>query len=257
MSGEFDKASAQNAHKSPNLSLPPVYRTVVLDECAGAARIHAAKLAAAGSEAGLFVWRPAADRIDCAVLLRPEDEAKRVLPVVLVAALALLEALGAAGPAALAADLVWPGGIRINSGHAGGIALDLGPGDPPEWAVVSAVLRKTAEPGTEAGERPDVTCLADEGFAEVADEDIVEAFARHFLVWMDRWEEDGFGPIARRWLHCARWGGGEAVLDIGGELIAGDIQDIDESGSLVLETQSGRRVLPLTAELLAGGPAEI
>jgi BirA family biotin operon repressor/biotin-[acetyl-CoA-carboxylase] ligase len=256
MSGEFDKASARNADTAPNLSLPPIYRVVVVDDTVDEARAHAAKLAAEGGEAGLFVWRPAADRIDCAILLRPEDEIRQILPVALIGSLALLEALGAAGPAALAADLVWPATVRINSGHAGGIALDLGPGDPPEWAVVSAVLRKTGEPGVEGGERPDVTCLADEGFAEVADSDIAEAYARHFLVWMDRWEEGGIAPIARRWLHCARWSGAEAVLNMGGELVAGAIRDIDDAGSLVLETKDGRRILPLTPALLAGDPAE-
>lgn len=236
------------------IDLPPIYRPVILQEGDGDARRHAAKLAAEGGEAGVFVWRPAADRIDCAVVLRPEDAVEQVLPVVLVASLALLEALGTAGPAALAADLVWPAGVRVNSGHAGGIALDLGSGDPPEWAVLSVALRKTREAGVEGGERPDVTCLVDEGFAEVPDSAIVEAFARHFLVWMDRWQEEGIRPVARQWLHCARWSGGETVLAVDGELVAGIIEDIDDNGGLVLEASDGKRVLPLLPASLSRDP---
>ena len=228
---------------------------MILEQAGGDARVHAARLAADGGEAGLFVWRPAADRIDCAVLLRPEEDSAEIMPVVLVASLALLDAVGTAGPAAVASDLVWPAGLRINSGLAGGIALDLGPGDSPDWAVLTATLRKTGESGAEGGERPDVTSLREEGFADVEDRDLVEAFARHVLVWMDRWEEQGLAPVARHWLHRARAHGADTVLMIGAELIAGSILDLDESGGLVLDTAKGRRVLPLEPGLLAGDPA--
>ena len=238
------------------LNLPPLYQAVVLTEPDADARAHAARLAAAGGEAGLFVWRPAADRIECAVVLRPEEDVGQVMPVVLVAALALLDAVGTAGPPAVASDLVWPAGLRINDGLVGGIALDLGPGDSPGWAVVTAMLRKTGEPGVEGGERPDVTALHDEGFADMADRDLIEAFARHFLVWMDRWQEQGLAPIARQWLHRARANGADMVLIIGDALIAGSILDLDDSGGLVLDTAGGRRVLSLEPGLLAGRPAE-
>ena len=239
------------------LNLPPLYEAVILSEPGGDARAHAARLAADGGESGLFVWRPAAERIDCAVVLRPEEDVAQVMPVVLVASLALLDAVGTAGPAAVASDLVWPAGLRVNSGLAGGIALDLGPGDSPGWAVVSATLRKTGEPGAEGGERPGVTALGDEGFADMADRDLVEAFARHFLVWMDRWEEQGLAPISRHWLHRATSGGADTVLMIGEELIAGSILDLDDSGGLVLDTAKGRRLLPLEPGLLARNPADL
>jgi biotin-(acetyl-CoA carboxylase) ligase len=236
------------------LNLPPLYEAVILDEPDGDARAHAARLAADGGEAGLFVWRPAADRIDCAVVLRPEEEIAQVMPVVLVASLALLDAVGTAGPAAVAADLVWPAGLRINSGLCGGIALDLGPGGNPDWALVSAVLRKAGAPGVEGGERPDVTALHAEGFADMEDRALVEAFARHFLVWMDRWQEGGLAPVARHWLHRATANGGDTVLMVGAELIAGSIEDLDDSGGLVLDTASGRQTLPLEPGLLAKNP---
>lgn len=237
------------------LNLPPLYESVILTEPGADARAHAARLAADGGEAGLFVWRPAADRIECAVVLRPEEDVGQVMPVVLVAALALLDAVGTAGPPAVASDLVWPAGLRINDGLAGGIALDLAPGDNPGWAVVTAMLRKIGEPGIEGGERPDVTALHDEGFADMPDIALVEAFARHFLVWMDRWQEQGLAPIARYWLHRATANGRDAVTIVGGELIAGSILDLDDSGGLVLDTAAGRRVLPLEAGLLARDPA--
>lgn len=238
-----------------NLNLPPLYDAVVLADAAADPAAYARAAGGAGAEAGLFAWRPAADRIEFAVLLRPEEDATRVMPVVLVASLALLDAVGSAGPAAVVSDLVWPAGLRINSGMAGGIALDLGPGDVPGWAVVSAMLRKTGEPGAEGGERPDVTSLHAEGFAAMEDRALVEAFARHFLVWMDRWQEGGLAPVARHWLYRATANGADTVLMAGAELIAGTILDLDDSGGLVLDTAAGRRTLPLEAFLLAQGSA--
>jgi biotin-(acetyl-CoA carboxylase) ligase len=236
------------------LNLPPLFETVILTDASVNARAHAARLAADGGEAGLFVWRPAADCIDCAILLRPEEARAQVMPVVLVASLALLDGLGSAGPAAVGADLVWPAGLRVNSGLCGGIALGLGPGDKPEWAVVVVDLRKSSTPGIEGGERPDVTTLHNEGFADMADRDLVEAFARHFLVWMDRWEEQGLAPIARHWLHCARSVSKDTVLMIGDELIAGTIEGLDDIGGLSLDTANGRRILPLEPDLLVRSP---
>jgi biotin-(acetyl-CoA carboxylase) ligase len=239
------------------LNLPPLYVAVILNDSGADARAHATRLAAEGGEAGLFVWRPAADRIDCAIVLRPEEAGAQVMPVVLVASLALLDAVGSAGPAAVGADLVWPAALRVNSGLCGGIALDLGPGDDPEWAVVSVILRKTGAPGAEGDERPDLTALFNEGFADMADRDLVEAFARHFLVWMDRWREQGLAPVARRWLHCARSMGEDTVLMIGNELIAGAIEGLDDAGGLILDTAGGRRVLPLEPGLLSRNSADI
>ena len=237
------------------LDLPPVYEAVTLDAGGEDPRAHARRLAAAGGEAGLFVWRPSAARLDCAVVLRPQDAADGLLPVALVAAVAMLDALGRAGPAAVAADLVWPATIRINGGAVGGIALDLGPGEAPEWMVVSAALRRAGIPDIEAGERPDLTSLAEEGFGAVSDRAILEAFARYFLVWMDRWEEGGFSAVAPHWLQRARSAGGDTVIEYGGELVAGGIEGLDDSGALLLDAAQRPR-LALEAQLLAPDPAK-
>lgn len=240
--------------KSAELNLPPVYDAVVLADGAENPRNHACRLADAGAEAGLFVWRPSGERIECALVLRPDETVAQILPVALVASVALLDALGAAGPPAVACDLVWPATVRINGGVAGGVALDIAPGERPEWAVVSAALCKMGEAEFEAGDRPDRTSLADEGFGDMADHQLIEAYARYFLVWMDRWEDSGLGAIVPHWLQRARSQGPDTVIFLGDELIAGTIEDLDEAGALVLACASGNRALRLTPELLAGLP---
>ncbi len=233
------------------LSLPPPYQLEVLAGGDVDARARARRLAADGAEAGTLVWRPDADRLDCAVVLRPEETGEQVLPVHLVAALALSDAIGAVGPPAVASDLVWPGSVRVNGGLVGDIAVDLDPGagvrDVPGWAVVAADIRITPEAGIEGGERPNVTCLEDEGFAGVSARALTESFARYLLVWMDRWEQQGLASVSRHWLHRATAQDGETVLLLGDELIAGTIERLDEAGGLHLETGNGRRRLTLEA----------
>lgn len=239
------------------LGLPPLYRGLVLDGAVGGARAQACRMAAEGAAAATLLWRPDADRLDCAVVLRPEAAAAQVLPVVLVAALALSDAIGTVAPPAVATDLVWPASVRVNGGLVGGVTVDLeggvGPQDGPAWAVLAAEVRIAPEPDTEGGERPDVTCLAAEGFAGMDARPLAEAFARHLLVWMDRWEDHGLAPIARHWLHRATARNRDTVLMLGAELIAGTIESLDDAGSLHLETAAGRRTLTLDSWRRAQG----
>lgn len=234
---------------SAGLSLPPIYRAVVLAEGDPSGPERARDLAAAGAETATFVWRPDPDRLDCAVVLRPEETGAEMLPVVLVAALALSDAIGAVGPPAIASDFAWPGSVRVNGGLVGGIAVDLAPGaglaQVPDWAVVAADVSIAGEAGIEGGERPDVTSLEAEGFAGVDALGLAETFARYLLVWMDRWQEQGLAPICRHWLHRATAREPDTVLLLEGELVAGRIERLDESGCLHLETSRGRRRLTL------------
>jgi len=237
------------------LNLPPPYRAVVLAGADEDARSHAGRLAADGAAAGTLVWRPDAERLDCAVVLRPEETGEQVLPAVLVAALALSDAIGAVGPPAVASDFVWPDSVRVNGGLVGVVAVALEPASLrriPDWAVAAADIRIAPETGIEGGERPDVTCLEAEGFGAVGARELAEAFARYLLVWMDRWEEQGLAPIARHWLHRMTARNRETVVLLGGERVAGAIATLDETGRLHLETGRGRRQLTLAAWYEAG-----
>lgn len=233
-------------------SLPPLYTLVALEGDEGA-REHACLLAAEGVEAGHFVWAAREDRFDCAVVLRPDDSPDKARPAVLVAALALFDAVGVVAPAGLNADLAWPGLLRVNGGVAGGITLRAGPvADEDgvlEWLVVAARLRMDIEGGQESGDRPDITWLRQEGCAEVETHVLAEAFGRYFLSWMDRWENDGFEPVARSWMNRATTNSGDAVLTLGSELIAGTIEGLDDAGGLILDTSSGQRILSLAHAL--------
>ena len=235
-------------------SLPPIYTLRVVEDDGDSSREVARLRAGDGAEAGEFVWAAREDRFDCAVVLRPDESVDAAQHIVLIAALSLIDALGATVPAGIEADIVWPGKIRVNGGMAGGGSMDFGPdGDAGrfEWLVAGAWLRIHPQDDREGGERPDITSLREEGCADIDSRWLAETFGKAFLSWMDRWRYDGFGPIRGAWMNWATIHGDETVLTIGPELLAGRIEGLDDDGGLILETSSGMRTLPLTREQAA------
>lgn len=238
-----------------NLSLPPLYEPVLMPASAPDAKTHARQLAASGAQAGTFVWDDRDDFLDCALVLRPEVSADAVRPAILVAALALSDATGSVAESAVPSELIWPGEIRLNRGTVASVSLDLADtaddSQTPSWAVIALSVTIAGRPGEEGGERMDQTSLRQEGLGDITSRMLAEAFARYFLSWMDQWENEGLAPIARNWMDRATSTGKDVVMMIGGELIAGAVEEIDGSGGLVLETSQGRRVFHLADVLSA------
>jgi hypothetical protein len=77
---------------------------------------------------------------------------------------------------------------------------------------------------------PLVTALEEEGFTDVLSNQLVESFARHFMVAIDSWQEDGFGAVAKNYL---------ARLSIE----KGLRRDIDENGDLLVRRMSQAEVV--------------
>ena len=205
--------------------LPPLYRAVVLD-AAGDAFVEAQARACAGAEPGTLLWSARDDRLDCAVILEPEHPLSQSLPVHYVALLGLGDALGALLPPTVAVTFDWPDRVAVNGGTVGGVRLaaaDADAAEAPAWMVVGAGLAM-ADDDDAPGRNPGRTTLGAEGGAGVAPVDLVEAFARHFLVWLNRWQDDGFGPVRQAWLKRAAGSGGRVagLDDFGGLLLIED-----------------------------------
>ena len=186
------------------LSLPPPYRAVIV--AAGRSPAAEGRAAAiAGDDEGAVFWVDRADRLDCALILKPERPRRETLPVIYVAALAFADALGVFAPPPTPIGFGWPGEILIDGGRAGSLSLACAPSAPtviPAWAVLGFDLALTAGSG-EPGRAPTQTCIADEGFEGFTAAAQIEGFSRHFLVWLNRWDVDGLAPIAAEWSRRA------------------------------------------------------
>jgi BirA family transcriptional regulator, biotin operon repressor / biotin---[acetyl-CoA-carboxylase] ligase len=197
------------------------------------------KIAADGAEAGTLLWSIGQEACECAVVLAPEQSLEASLPVVLIAMLALGDALGSLVPPLVAVTFGWPDRIEVNGRVVGGVRMASAPGNvpsgPPEWLVIGfgIALRPPSGEG-EPGEHGHRTTLADEGCGEVGTVDLLEAFARHFLAWINRWQEDGVGPVVRAWMSRATGLGKPVEIEVGGHKRQGTFTGLAESGAMRL-----------------------
>jgi BirA family biotin operon repressor/biotin-[acetyl-CoA-carboxylase] ligase len=197
------------------LSVPPVYRTIAI--ATGDDPVPAAcQMAADGADPATLLWSLRNDRVDCAVVLGPEKPLAESLLVSYVMSNATGDALGVLLPPIVAVTFGWPDRIVVNGAIAGGIrvvaASTESAQDVPAWMVAGLTLALQPESDDAPGLDPDRTTLRDEGCAEVETSHIIESFSRHLLYWMDRWEEEGFGPVKDSWLaRAANYGSNEAM----------------------------------------------
>jgi BirA family transcriptional regulator, biotin operon repressor / biotin---[acetyl-CoA-carboxylase] ligase len=196
------------------------------------------QVAAEGAEAGTVLWSIGQDRCQAAVVLAPEHPLEDSLPVVLVAMLGLGDALGALLPPVVALTVGWPDRIELNGAVVGGVRMASArtekPGDIPDWLVVGYDLASQRRPEDgEAGHRPGHTTLADEG-CEVACIDLIEHFGRHFLAWINRWQEDGVAPVRQAWLSRAAGLSSSIEVASGAHRKQGIFTGLTDTGSIRL-----------------------
>ena len=241
--------------------LPPPYRLVTLasDVDLGS---EARRMAVEGADDGTLLWVTRDDKLNCAVILRPDEPLERSVLVTYVAMLGLNDGLGIVVPAMTEITFRWPNRIEANGADAGAIGLDLpegvASGSVPDWLVVLVTVAVAPPVGSDAelpGPPPDsdATTLRWEGCGNLIPVDVLEPFSRHFLTWVNRWQDDGFEPIRARWLHHAPAHGETIDIDVSGEKVAGTFVGIDDDGALILDSEGVSRRVDLRDALCGQG----
>jgi biotin-(acetyl-CoA carboxylase) ligase len=247
----LEKRRSTLKHNTHALDLPPPFRPVVLREV-GDAFAHAC---AHGAElgAGTLVFVGRFDLAEFAVVLEPDEPLAAARCVFYAAMVALADALAALAPPEKPITIAWPDTIHIDRGLIGGGRLAwperAKENAVPDWLAFGAAIRTVSTSG-EPGLHPFATALEDEGFSDVRSERLVEGFARHLMVALDRWQEGGFASVAQEY---------KAKL----EPSSGARRDIEENGDLRIERagkpverQSLRSTLkaPSWLDAKTGGP---
>ena len=203
--------------------------------------------AATGCDAGLVVYRLAADRIGAALVLAPEVTLGDAMAMLPLAGVAFQHALGSLAPPEVAVHLDWTGGIRVNGASCGRLrvaASDADPGAVPDWLIVGFELPLLL-PSEDGGLTPDQTVLFAEGCADVDPGTLVETWARHALNWIARWESEGPAPLHSDWRGLAHGMGEEITL----RGRTGTFLGIDERFGLLLRDAEATHLIPLTTLL--------
>jgi hypothetical protein len=83
----------------------------------------------------------------------------------------------------------------------------------------------------ESGLRPLSAALEQEGFDDLGSGRLVESFARHLMVALDAWQEQGFGEIAKNYLaRLVPESGVRRDIAENGDLLVRRVTDREEAG---------------------------
>lgn len=207
---------------SPALDLPPPYRLITLREV-GDAFAHA-KAVAAEQGAGTLVHVGRFDLVEFAVVLEPEEPLRTARRAFYAGMVALRDALLVHAPPERAITFTWPDAVHVDSGLIGGGRLawpaETDENEPPDWLVFGATVRTVAMGEDEAGLRPLIAALQEEGFDDVGSGRLVESFARHLMVAIDAWQAGEFATVTRKFVErLSLEKGAIPALDGNGDLL--------------------------------------
>jgi biotin-(acetyl-CoA carboxylase) ligase len=204
-----------------------------------------------GTDSGLLAWSLSSERLRTALVLAPEVALEPAMAAFCACAVGLQNALGVLAPPESAVHLDWSGGIRLNGGHVGGLHVAASTRDPaavPDWMVIGLELTLVLPDTLEPGQTPAWTALDQEGCIEVDPVQLLEAWARHTLVWLNALEEPGGrAALHREWRGLA-WNLGKPIaLAFEGRRIEGLFQGVDENFGMLLKCENGTRLIPLSS----------
>ena len=233
--------------------LPPAYRLVALEEIDSTSS-EAKRLAEAGAEDGTLVWArcqtggygrqgrawsSASGNLFLSLIVRPDCPLSAAAQFSFVAAVALGDAFGSVAPPMIEVTYKWPNDVLLNGRKAAGILLE-SKGDAQQnldWLVIGIGANVSSYP-PEA--RLPATSLHFEGCpTSVSAVDLLEAFARHMLSWINIWLDDGFGPVRHAWLRHAQGLKEEIEVRLPHETLHGTFADLDPEGTLLLNLADG------------------
>lgn len=233
--------------------LPPAYRLVQLDEV-DSTNSEAKRRASEGAEDGTLVWArrqtagygrqgrhwdSAEGNLYLSVVTRPDCALAEAAQLSFLTALALGDAVGSVVPPMIEVTYKWPNDVLFNGRKGAGILLESKGNDAGglEWLVIGVGANVTSFP-TEA--RFPATSLHFEGCpTSVAAVDLLEAFSRHLLTWINDWLDGGFAAARQAWLNHAQGLSEEIEVRLPADTLRGRFEGLDPDGALQLAMPDG------------------
>lgn len=221
-------------------------------EVSGAADVFetACAKAAMGCDAGLIVYNLGRNSLSAALVFAPEVALSRAMAMLPTCGVGFQNALGALAPPEVAVHLEWDGTIRVNGARCGvfrAFASQNEAAQCPDWLVVGFSLPLWPE-SDHPGETPNDTALYAEGCVDVEAPRLLEAWARHTLNWINRWEQDGARALHDEWRGLVH-GVGEPIER---NDLSGTFMGVDEDFGMLLRDDAGEtHLIPLTCLLEA------
>lgn len=206
--------------------------------------------------AGDVLWKKSYEVVDLAIVLEPDIPLEKAVQMIPLTMVACGDSLGALTPPQVGVSFKWPNMIKVNYGNVGLVRAmaDMrakSTGGAPDWLIIGLTIRlrhnsKKFEPGS----NPDITALAEEGCPDLTCSKFIESFSRHFLTWINYWQDDGFKPVHAAWLFRATDQKQETVFEFGEVKFEGEFLGLDENGNLLAKTNDGKVCNHFLSEIL-------
>jgi BirA family biotin operon repressor/biotin-[acetyl-CoA-carboxylase] ligase len=234
------------------LNLHPAYELVVRETVDSTAE-EAVRLAKAGAEEGTLVWarnqtagrgrfgRPwesAPGNLYFSLILRPEESTTTAAQLSYVGAVSLGAAMAGLMSPLVELHYRWPNDILLYDAKVAGILLEPCPAkaDVLDWLVLSLSVNVKSYP-----QEVDfiATSMHAEAGSEATEVDLLEAFSRSFLSWVNRWADEGLGPVRKMWAQRADKVGQPLEVELATGTVKGTFVELDADGALVMELPEG------------------
>ncbi len=234
----------------PDPTFPPLLKGHDVPGTESAFETACDRAAAGELGAGDVVWSRDTSRIDVAIILEPEVSLETAVQMLPVSMTAIGDSLGVLTPPQVGVTFTWPGDVRVNGANAGTIrAASSGKREAsatPDWMVLGLWLRHHREDNEpEPGDVPEQTWLSEEGCEELTRTEVIESYSRHFLTWLNTWNEDGFKSVHASWLFRAEERDAHIAVAIAGKTVSGLMQGLDDSGNLLIQCDGSTRAVML------------
>jgi BirA family biotin operon repressor/biotin-[acetyl-CoA-carboxylase] ligase len=197
-------------------------------------------------------WAAPEGNFGASLLMRPTGQlALRSF----AASLGLFDAMVAATGRPELFALKWPNDVLLSGGKLAGILLEGGANGTLVIGIGVNLASAPAPEAVEAGALRPVSLRQATGLT-VTPEDFLDLLAPAVAAWEARLSDMGFAPVRTAWLARAARIGEQIVARLPGREIAGRFETVDESGALVVATETGRVALP-AAEIHFARVAEV
>ncbi|WP_457650575.1 DUF4444 domain-containing protein [Profundibacter sp.] len=212
----------------------------------------ACALAALGCDSGVLVYNISADRLRAAIVFAPEVPLEQAMSVFCTCGIGFQNALGALAPPEVAVHLGWTGELRVNGGVAGTLRAAASTNDPaaePDWLVIGLTVDLIPPSEDDPGNQPDSTALYLEGCGDVSPIRLLESWARHTLVWINRLMEDGNQALHAEWRGLVHGMGEDVTIDYNGQTLTGTFLGVDEDFGMLIRDGETTHLVPLSSRL--------
>ena len=159
------------------------------------------------------------------------------------AALAIADSLDAYLGASRA-KLKWPNDVLIENAKIAGILVDCATlPDSATWFALGMGVNLSAAPVGLDQETISLRALLPPDALAPEPRAFLDRLIARLQFWDARLEREGFGPLRESWLARAAGLGQSVKVSLGAETIEGRLAGLGETGELILDAASGRRLI--------------